>query len=598
METSETEVRPKPHFRAGFKGVWRHVRPYKRFVWILLFLGIISAVANGLVPYVTGRFFDALIQVSKGQGVGGPYPLWAILLTAWALIQVVANGSDWIKDRLSRTLVLKVRFNIETKGFSHLLYLPLSYHTNTQIHGEISKLNMGAWRITSIVGTIVDIAPQLLSVIIGITLAIRISPLLAGILALGVVVYVISIIPMLIPIAGADSVAHRAWNDTWNDATEAVHQVSYVKEATAEAYQEQKTSRGFFGTVYGLWMRLERTWSNISFYQRVIVFLTQLSVFVASVHYVANGTITVGELVALNGYALMFFGPFVALGSSWQTIQNGLTAAEQLDEIFNIPTEIYHPKGAITSTTNNGEVSFEDVRFEYEAGKDGVLSGMDFHTKPGETVALVGESGAGKSTAISLISGYYFPTAGTVRIDGVDTREWDLVELRKRIAIVPQEVALFNDSIRSNIRYGTFEATEAEIEEAAKEAHIHDFILGLPKGYETIVGERGVKLSVGQKQRVAIARAILRNPEILILDEPTSALDSQTEKLITESLEKLMKGRTTFIIAHRLSTVRKADKILLLKAGKIAEQGTHDELMALPNGEYRNLYELHIGLHE
>ncbi|MEO6536902.1 MAG: ABC transporter ATP-binding protein [Candidatus Paceibacterota bacterium] len=598
METPDTEVKPKPQFRAGLKGVWRHVKPYKRFVLVLLFLGVISAIANGLVPYITGRFFDALIQVSKGQGTDGPYPLWAVLLTAWAFVQILANGSDWIKDRLSRTLVLKVRFNIETRGFSHFLYLPLSYHTNTQIHGEISKLNMGAWRITSIVGTIVEIAPQLLSVMIGITLAIRISPLLAGILALGVLVYVISIIPMLIPIAGADSIAHRAWNDIWNDATEAVHQVSYVKEATAEAYQEQKTSHGFFGVVYGLWMKLERTWNNISFYQRVIVFLTQLSVFVASVHFVANGTLTVGELVALNGYALMFFGPFVALGTGWQTIQNGLTAAEQLEEIFSIPTENYHPKGAITPKTNNGEVTFENVSFEYEAGKDGVLSGVDFHTKPGETVALVGESGAGKSTAISLISGYYFPTTGSVHIDGVNTKAWDLVELRKRIAIVPQEVALFNDSIRSNIRYGTFEATDADIEEAAKEAHIHDFILGLPKGYETVVGERGVKLSVGQKQRVAIARAILRNPEILILDEPTSALDSQTEKLITESLEKLMKGRTTFIIAHRLSTVRKADKILLLKAGKIAEQGSHDELMALSGGDYRNLYELHIGLHE
>ncbi len=590
------EEKKKPRFRAGVKGVWRPLKPYKRSLTVLVILGFISAVSNGLVPYVMGRFLDALIQVSNGRGMSGTLPVWMVLLIVWAVVQAVANATDWVKDRMRRTVDTKITFGVQVSAFTHFLRLPLSYHTNVQINGEISKVSNASWQISSIMQNVIDITPQLLSVVIGIVLAISINPTLAGILAAGVLVYILTLIPLLLPMAAADDVARRVWNDSWSDAAEAIHQVSSVKQAAAETYENEKTKDSFLIKTFGLWMKLERTWSNINFYQRMIVFLTQLAVFVVAVRFVASGTITVGDLVALNGYALMFFGPFVALGFSWQTIQNGLTAAAHLDEIFASPTEDYHPKGTIIPAINNGEVVFKDVMFEYEAGKDGVLSGMSFHTKPGETVALVGESGAGKSTAISLISGYYFPTGGAVSIDGVDTKEWDLLELRKRIAIVPQEVALFNDTIRANIRYGTFDSSDTAVEEAAKEAHIHDFILTLPKGYETVVGERGVKLSVGQKQRIAIARAVLRNPEILILDEPTSALDSKTEKLITESLEKLMKGRTTFIIAHRLSTVRKADTILLLKAGTIVEQGSHHDLMALPDGDYRHLYELHIGL--
>lgn len=593
------EKKEKASFREGARGVWRHVRPYKRYVYTLAGLGLVSAIANGLVPYVTGRFFDALILVATGEEAFlAGYPLWAVLLIAWALTQLTANVMDWIKDRLRRTLDMKVRFNIQTEGFSHLLYLPLSYHANAKINGELSKMSNASWRIVSIVRTIVDIAPQFLSVVIGITLAISISPPLAGILATGVLVYVITLIPMLIPIAAADDIAHSTWNDTWNDAAEAVHQVASVKQAAAESYEKRKTQEGFFGTVYGLWMRLERTWSNIGAYQRMIVFLTQLSVFVASVGFVANGAITIGELIALNGYAMMFFGPFVALGYSWQTIQNGLTSAAHLERILALPQENYHPEHARIPDVHNGEVLFTDVAFKYSGGKGTVLSGMGFHTKPGELIALVGESGAGKSSAIALISGYYFPDKGSVSVDGVDTREWDLAALRKRIAIVPQEIALFNDTVRANIRYGSFSASDEETEEAARQAHIDEFIRELPEGYDTLVGERGVKLSVGQKQRIAIARAILRDPEILILDEPTSALDSNNERLITSSLERLMKGRTTFVIAHRLSTVRKADTILVLEKGRIVEQGSHGELMGIENGAYRRLYELHIGLRE
>ena len=219
-----------------------------------------------------------------------------------------------------------------------------------------------------------------------------------------------------------------------------------------------------------------------------------------------------------------------------------------------------------------------------------------FSGKRRRNIALVGESGGGKSTLIDLISGYYYPTKGKVFIDGNDTRKLNLESLREHIAVVPQEVVLFNDTIMTNIKYGNFRASDVLAKAAAERASANVFIEKFPQQYKQMVGERGVRLSVGQKQRIAIARAILRDPKILILDEPTSALDSKTERFITESLEGLMRGRTTFIIAHRLSTVRKADRIFVIDEGLIVEMGTHDELMAIMGGNYRNRYELHVGL--
>lgn len=595
MEHEET----KPvTLREGIRGIWRHARPYRGQLLLLALLGLISAAANGAVPYVTGRFFDALIGLSQGNTGDGSFPFWALMLAIWAGIQVVANGIDWIMDRSRRKIDSYVHLNIQAEGFVHLFRLPLSYHSNEHINAVLSKISMAGWRISSIMQNAIAIGPQLLSVAIGVILAATISVPMAGVLAIGVCIYVVLLIFMLRPIAAIDHRAHESWSTYWDDGASAVQQASAVKQAAAEEYEIEKVRANLAGKVAGFWYSLEKIWSNVGFFQRTIVFLTQLTVFVASANLVANGSMTVGDLIALNGYALMFFGPFVALGQSWQTLQNGITAAGQLERVFVEKEEDYHPANAVMPTEHSGRIVFDNVSFNYGDEKLEVLSDVSFTADPGDVIALVGESGGGKSTTVSLVSGYYFPSAGSVSVDGVDTRHWDLIDLRKRIAVVPQEVALFNDTIRNNIRYGSFDATEEQIAHAAREAHIDDYIASLPDGYETLVGERGIKLSVGQKQRIAIARAVLRDPEILILDEPTSALDSETERFVTDALEKLMKGRTTFIIAHRLSTVRKAGKILVLKDGRIAESGNHAELMTIDNGVYRHLYELHIGLND
>lgn len=562
-------------------------------------LGIISALTNGVVPYVTGRFFDALIALSQGRTemVAG-LPYYALILAVWATTRVMSDSVDWWTDRKRRWLSTSMQLGIQAEGFVHLLQLPLSFHTNEHIQAVFSKINSASWRMVSILQTVTEVVPQFLSVIIGITLALSINTELAAILTAGVLVYAIALTVLLRGTSAIDYKAHRMWMDSWNDAAAAVEQASAVKQAAAEPYEIQRIRKTLRGDTVDLWYKDELNWNRVNFWQRVTVFFTQLAIFIVSVQYVSTGVITVGELVMFNGYALMFFGPLVSLGYSWQVLQNGITAAGSADRIFALSHETYRPAKALSAGTMQWVVEFEDVSFNYGNGQENVLSHLSFTAKPGQVTAFVGESGVGKSTVISLISGYYFPTEGRVLVAGVDTRQWDLLALRSRIAVVPQEVALFNDTIRMNIRYGSFGASDSATERVAQDAHIHEFIMRLPKQYDTIVGERGIKLSVGQKQRIAIARAILRNPEYLILDEPTSALDIETEQVITASLEKLLRGRTTFVIAHRLSTVRKADQILVIKDGSIAEQGNHQELLAKEDGVYRRLYDLHVGLYE
>ena len=288
--------------------------------------------------------------------------------------------------------------------------------------------------------------------------------------------------------------------------------------------------------------------------------------------------------------------PLTQLGFRWQNLQNGVIAVNRAEKMLALPSEHAGAENKTKPTDIAGNVIFDKVHFSYRVGDPAVLHEVNFAVKPGEIVALVGESGVGKSTVVDLISGYYFPNYGRVLIDGHDTRALDLREMRKYIAVVPQEPVLFNDTIETNIKYSKPNASKKEIEEAARKARADTFIENFPNKYKQLVGERGIKLSVGQKQRIAIARAILREPKILILDEPTSALDPQTEKFITESLEELMKGRTTFIIAHRLSTVRKADRIIVFDKGTVVEEGTHEKLVKKKGGVYAKLYRLHVGL--
>jgi len=305
---------------------------------------------------------------------------------------------------------------------------------------------------------------------------------------------------------------------------------------------------------------------------------------------VIAGEITAGALVAFLSYAVNISNPIKRLSRVIGNIQKALAAAQRVFDVLDLPELIQNVPNAKLLPPVKGSVAFKNVSFAYNADEP-ILDDVSFEATPGQVVALVGPSGAGKSTVASLLPRFYDVTSGSIVIDGHDIREVTMESLREQVGIVPQETMLFNGSVYDNILYGRLDATEEEVFAAAKAANAHNFIMELPNGYETQLGDRGVNISGGQRQRIAIARAILKNPQILILDEATSALDTESERVVQDALDRLMIGRTSFVIAHRLSTIKNADKILVMEKGKVVESGSHDELIA-QDGLYAHLYKI------
>jgi len=302
---------------------------------------------------------------------------------------------------------------------------------------------------------------------------------------------------------------------------------------------------------------------------------------------VLNGALTLGEFVAFTSYMWQFYGPVEGLCRLNHRFQRAATSAERVFEVLDSQPDVADPPSAPTMPTIEGRVVFDDVSFSYEQGKQ-ALRNLSFTVEPGEMIGLAGHSGAGKSTLINLICRFYEIEEGTIYIDGVDTRTVSLKSMREQIGVVLQDPFLFNGSVADNIAYGNPEASLEKVIAAAKAANAHEFITNLPDGYDSIVGERAVRLSGGERQRLSIARAILRDPRILILDEATASMDTETEAKIQQALARLVKGRTTFAIAHRLSTLRNADRLFIIEKGTLYEQGTHDELIA-QDGIYAKL---------
>lgn len=571
---------------------------YRRDFVFLTILSLVSAITNAAVPFLAGRLVDSIVGPENTFFWGiMAVPTVFIVLVLWFVVKIIADLTDkqivFYSDRLDSL----IEADYITRGIGKILDLPLSFHKEHKTGFVFDRIDRASRWLSQIISRIlIELAPQFLSILVALGITFAINPALTIILILAVLFYILILFRITPRLAPLQRKTWDAYNRAYGNAYDTLVNIQTVKQAAGEEFEKRKHYRGFVGLATGLWVKLMGYWQNLSFYQRLLVTFVQFVIFALSIFFIRSGSMTIGELVMFNGYAAMLFGPFVVLGRNWQTLQSGLTGIEKAEQMLRVQPEAYEPKNGVILQDIKGRVELNKVSFRYQKTGRMVLDDVSFKVDPGMTVALVGESGVGKTTLIDLISFYYRPTRGTIFIDGHDIKKLNLKILRSQIGVVPQEIVLFNDTIKNNIKYGRFTAKEEEIFKAARFAYADEFIESFPRKYNQLVGERGVKLSTGQKQRIAIARTILRNPRILILDEPTSALDAKSERFIQEALSQLMKNRTTFIIAHRLSTVRAADIILVLEKGCIVEQGTHEKLLKIKDGVYRRLYELQVGL--
>lgn len=593
-----SKVKVKINIRRGAAIIIKYLKPFRSELAIITVFSFFAAGASALTPLLAGRIFDALIRGGLVEFPGfGFVPAALALIALWFVIRALGDFSEWQKSFRQERLSALVESGYLVNAFSQIIQFPLSFHKRYRVGETINRIQRGSSHLETISQRVlIDLLPDFLSIVLAFGIVFFIQPKLALILLGAIAVYVFLLFRTAPGLSTLSYKMHQAYSHAYGYSSDLLMNAHAVKQATSEAHERRQLHKFFQLKAARLWTEYMKIWQKLSFFQRAIVTLTQLGIFVYSFYLVRAGSLTPGELVAFNGYTAMAFGPFAILARNWDTVQNGFAAIDRAEKIIELEPEDYVPSGAAIPTEIHGGVEFRGVSFAYGARHKVVLQDIDFNIAGGTSVALVGESGVGKSTLLDLVSGYYRPKKGKILIDGHDVSRLDLKFLRSNIAVVPQELLLFNDTIKQNIRYGSFEAADGEVIAAAKKAHADDFIQAFPKKYNQLVGERGIKLSVGQKQRIAIARAILRNPKILILDEPTSALDAKSEAVIQGSLAELMRGRTTFIIAHRLSTVRKADVILVLNKGRIVERGRHEELIQIPNGVYRKLYELQIGL--
>ncbi|HBT16340.1 MAG TPA: ABC transporter ATP-binding protein [Firmicutes bacterium] len=568
------------------KKIYKYVTPYKG----RLTLGILSMLLHSFLTVYVVKVFKDLMETVISTLEPGKQGLslltWSalVLIAAYFLKEVVYYWQRFLLAYVSQKAIRDLRNDL----YYHLQNLSLSFYSKNKVGEIMSRVtnDVGVLQnaiVNGAIGIFYELVTLLGALIYLFIIDFKLT--LFVLLALPLITYVLKFFN--IKIRKASRKVQIKLADISHVLEETLSSIKVVKSFGREEYEFERFSaendENFRARV-----RSEQYGASLT---SIIEFITAVS-FTAILWYggyeVMNGYIKVSELIAFFTLLLTIMNPLSSLSKLSTTLQQALAAAERIFELMAIDNPVLEEKNNEVLTNVVGNLEFRNISFAYNQGEE-ILKDIDFEIKPGEVVALVGPSGAGKTTIADLIPRFYEPTKGQIVLDGKDIKEIDLVSLRTQIGIVPQETILFSGTLRNNIRYGRLEAAEEEIIEAARAANAHDFIFKLPNGYDTVVGERGVGLSGGQRQRIAIARAILKNPRILILDEATSALDTESEVLVQEALNRLMKSRTTLVIAHRLSTIKNADKIIVLSNGKIVETGTHNQLMEM-GGIYYSLY--------
>ncbi len=573
----------------------------KRYRGMLVFaisLVFLSTAMEMVPPYMTRLLVDSQLSnfhnLDATQREAVRPELWGLLLTVCGVLlalRLCIGLTSYVRSMILVTVGNRVIFDIRQQLYRHLQRLSMRYFETHSTGRVMTRILYDVAAVQqTLTGNLVDIITNSLTVAFVIVLLFAINWRLA-LVAVGILpLYVINFLTWRPIIRRVSTEAREQFSDISGRLNDAISGMKVIKSFT----RERSEARRFVHDVrelIELAVTAGRARTSLSVVSAMLTGVAGIAVlYVGGREILVAERMSYGQLLQFSAYLARLYGPIIGLVTINDQIQTVMAAIERIFELFDTAPDIYERREPIVPDRINGEVVFEHCYFSYEPPDD-VLTDLSFTAEPGQVIALVGRSGSGKSTLINLIPRFYDATRGRVLIDGTDVRDLQISGLRKQIGMVMQESFLFAGTLRDNIKYGRPEATDAEVVQAAIAANAHEFITEFADGYETRVGERGTRLSGGQRQRISIARALLRNPRILILDEATSALDSESEAAIQEALEYLMKGRTTFTIAHRLSTVMNADVILVLDEGKIVERGTHAEL-ANAGGIYEMLCEV------
>jgi ATP-binding cassette subfamily B protein len=557
------------------------LRPHWKHTLGFVLAILLTSALDGAFTYINKDIID------KGIALGDRAVVWnlAILYGVFALIK---SGFVFLFIYLAGILGERIQYDLRKMLFNHLQELSLSYYSQNAVGRLMARVTSDTVKVSDLMTWgLLDITWAITNIITSVVFMLIINWRLALI--------VMAIIPILVVIAVQFRKrilvefrnSRRANSKITGAYNENIQGVRVVK-ALGREDENTREFQVLTGNMYKASYRA--AWLSALFLPVVQIIS---AVALGGIIWYGGiqseiGLLTVGGIHAFVSYLTFMMWPIQDLARVYAEMQHSVASAERIFKLVDTPPEVHNKPDALSAETLLGEIEFDHVHFYYEDRKP-VLTDFTLKVKPGETIALVGPTGGGKSTIVNLLCRFYEPTEGRIRINGHDYTDYTLQSIHSRIGIVLQTPHLFSGTVRENIRYGRLEASDAEIEEAAKIAGAHDFILTLPKGYEENVGEGGNLLSVGQKQLISLARAVLARPELFIMDEATSSVDTLTEALIQKGMDALMEGRTSFVIAHRLSTIKRADRILVIEAGKIAEQGTHAELLR-QRGHYYRLY--------